>query len=140
MLRFRARRLLLAVPALVAIAAAAAPAQPARPVAASAFRATLKVPGHHPKAGRVWPVTVTATYRGRPTRVRLTYQYLFNGKVVSTQHPDSLKRSGYRFTGRYTDREFVWPARAAGIRLTFRAVVSGAHGTRRLDYWVVVVR
>lgn len=108
--------------------------------AASAFRVTMRAPTHRPKADKVWPVSFTATYRGKPTRVRLRYEYLFNGKIVSRQNPGPLKKSGYRFTGRFTDREFVWPARAAGIRLTFRAVLSGPHGTRRLDYWVQVKR
>ena len=101
--------------------------------AASGFRATLSVPGHHPKAGRVWPVTVTASYNGRPVTAHVRYEYLYGGQVVSHQ-------SNYRFHGRFTDHGFIWPARAVGYRLTFRAVVSSSHGTRNLDYWVRVRR
>ncbi len=101
--------------------------------AASGFRATLSVPGHHPKAGRVWPVTVTATYNGRAITARVRYEYLYGGQVVSRQ-------SNYRFHGRFTDHGFIWPARAVGYRLTFRAVVSSSRGTRKLDYWVQVRR
>jgi len=101
--------------------------------AASGFRATLSVPGHHPKAGRVWPVTVTATYNGRAVTAHVRYVYLYGGQVVSRQ-------SNYRFHGRFTDHGFIWPARAVGYRLTFRAVVSSSHGTRNLDYWVQVRR
>ncbi len=133
----RAAALLVAVAGVAGVATGPAIAQAG---AASAFRVTLRAPTHHPRADRAWPVSFTATYRGRPTRVRLRYEYLFGGKVVSRQNPGSLKSSGYRFTGHYTDRGFVWPARAAGVRLTFRAVISGRYGTRRLDYWVQVTR
>ncbi len=109
-------------------------------VAASGLRVTMRAPTHTPKAGRHWPVRFTASHRGRATRVRLRYEFLYGGKVVSRQNPGPLRRSGYRFTGHFTDREFVWPARAAGIRLTFRAVLSNRYGTRRLSYWVRVRR
>ena len=104
-----------------------------RAPAAGGFGATLSVPGHHPKAGRPWPVTVTASYNGRPVTAHVRYAFLYGGQVVSRQ-------SNYRFHGRFTDRGFIWPARAVGYRLTFRAVVYSSRGSRNLDYWVQVRR
>ncbi len=101
--------------------------------AAAGFRATLRAPGHYPKAGRAWPIVVTATYRGRGVRASVRYEFLYGGRVVA-------RRSFYRFTGRFRDGGFVWPRRAAGIRLTLRAVVSSRYGTRRPTYWVRVRR
>ncbi|HEY5144711.1 MAG TPA: hypothetical protein VII98_14525 [Solirubrobacteraceae bacterium] len=130
MQRFRAGVLVL----VVAFASVIVTGTLAGPTSASSgFRATLSVPGHHPKAGRVWPVTVTATYNGRGVTARVRYVYLYGGQVVSRQ-------SNYRFHGRFTDHAFTWPARAVGYRLTFRAVVSSSRGSRNLDYWVQVRR
>jgi hypothetical protein len=128
MQRFRTVFLVLTIAAAVIAGPVAAQAG-----AASGFRATLSVPGHHPKANRAWPVTVTASYRGRPVTARVRYVFLYGGQVVSRQ-------SNYRFHGRFTDHGFSWPARAVGYRLTFRAVVSSSRGTRNLDYWVQVRR
>lgn len=129
--------LLLVVSAALAVGAEGADRDAA---AASGLRVTMRAPTHRPKAGRRWPVRFTASYRGRRTRVRLRYEFLYGGRVVSRQNPGPLRRSGYRFTGHFTDREFVWPARAAGYRLTFRAVLSNRYGTRRLSYWIRVRR
>lgn len=110
----------------------ALPLTPAPAHAASKhFRATLSVPGHHPKVGRIWPVVVTATYEGKGVRASLRYEFLFGGTVVSRQ-------SHFRFKGRFRDDTFKWPASAVGFRLTLRAVVSSRYGTRKLDYWVEV--
>ncbi len=133
------RRFVLLLVFLAVLAAGAAAPWPDAG-AASGLRLTMRVPTHTPKAGRHWPVSFTASYRGRPTRVRLGYEFLYGGRVVSRQKPGPLRRSGYRFTGRFTDGEFVWPARAAGISLTFRAVVSNRHGTRRASCWIRVRR
>ena len=133
----RAAVMLLVLGLLAAGALASAGGSPA---ASPSFRATLTAPNHHPKADRPWPPTFTATYKGRPVRAHLQYEFLYGGRVVSRQNPGPLQRSGYRFTGRFTDREFVWPARAAGVRLTLRAVISSRYGTRRPTWWVVVRR
>jgi hypothetical protein len=118
--------------ALIAAAAAGGPLA-ATGGAASGFRATLSVPGHYPRAGRSWPVTVTASYNGRAVTANVRYLFLYGGQVVSRQ-------SNYRFHGHFTDRAFTWPARAVGYPLTFRAVVSSSRGSRKLDYWVRVRR
>jgi hypothetical protein len=112
----------------------------AAPVAdAASFVATLKAPGHHPKAGKKWPITVTArTKSGKAVRAKASYQFVFNGSVVATRYP--FKRtSPYPFKGSYHDGTFVWPARAVGYKLTLRVVVqSKGRGTKKIDYWVSV--
>lgn len=97
------------------------------------FAAKLSAPGgHHPKANKKWPITVTArTWSHRPLSGRISYEFLFGGRVVSRQ-------SNYAFRhGRFHDT-IVWPARSVGIRLTFRVVVRTKVGTVRLPYAVVV--
>ncbi|QEC49809.1 hypothetical protein FSW04_21040 [Baekduia soli] len=123
-----------AVAAVAAVAVAvAAPAVPA-PAASAPFVATLKAGGHHPRAGHLWPITVTArSRRGTPLSGRIGYEYLFEGQVVA-------RRSNYAFHhGRFHDT-IVWPARSAGIHLTFRVVVRTRLGVVRLPYAVVVRR
>lgn len=86
---------------------------------------------HRPRVGAPWPITIEAHDRkGRPLRAEVRYQYLFGGAVVA-------HRSHYRFRGVIHDT-FHWPARAAGLPLTFRAVVTTPLGTRRVDYPVRV--
>jgi hypothetical protein len=112
---------------------------------AGSFVARLKAPGHHPTAGRNWTIEVSArTSSGRPVRATAFYQFLYGGRVVSTQypspppHPD--RNTPFPFRGSYRD-PVVWPARAVGYKLTFRVVVrSPGRGTRKLDYWVRVRR
>jgi hypothetical protein len=60
------------------------------------------------------------------------YQFLFAGSVVA-------RRSHYRFRGMLHDT-IRWPARSVGVPLTFRAVVSTALGTRKVDYPIQVTR
>ena len=145
---FNKRVLLLSMIAAVALLVPAVPAQGA------SFVARLKASGHHPKAGKRWPITVSARTRsGRPLRARAHYEFYFHGRKVSTQYPNpgarpgrcpgarGCRRSPYPFRGSFTDRTIVWPARAIGIRLTFRVVVRvRGRGTRRLDYRVRVRR
>ena len=117
--------------------------------------ATLKAPTHHPKANRLWPITVTARTRsGKPLRATATYQFVYNGSVVATRYPSpnadpksacskagTCRKSPYPFRGRLRDSTFTWPARAAGIDLTFRVVVVvKGKGRVNLDYAVRVRR
>lgn len=119
-----------------ALAVAAAAALGAAPTAGAApFVAHLSVPGHHPRAGHRWPVTVTAhSHRGAPLAGRVDYEYLYGGRIVSRQPGGRLRR------GRWHDAAFTWPARSIGYRLTLRAVVRTRLGVVRLPYWVVVRR
>ncbi len=94
---------------------------------------TLTAPNHRPVAGAPWPIVIRVRGpHGEPLRAEVRYQYLFAGAVVA-------RRSHYRFRGTFRDT-IRWPARALGIPLTFRAVVTTPLGTRRLDYPVVVRR
>lgn len=99
--------------------------------AAPRLSVTLRTPGHHPKVNAAWPISIRAVGPGgRPLRAEVRYQYLFGGSVVA-------RRSHYRFKGSFHDT-IRWPARSAGIPLTFRAVVTTPLGTRKLDYAVEV--
>jgi hypothetical protein len=123
--------------------------------AAPSFVATLKAGTHTPKADRAWPVTVTVRSRsGRSLRATATYQFVYNGQVVATRYPSpksdpkskcskegTCRRSPYPFTGRFRDPTITWPARSAGIALTFRVVIKvKGMGTKNLDYSVRVRR
>lgn len=98
-----------------------------------ALEVTLHATTHRPSVSKPWPIAIRAYDRaGRPLRAEVRYQYLFGGAVVA-------RRSHYRFRGTFHD-SFHWPARAVGVPLTFRAVVTTPLGTRRLDYDVKVQR
>ncbi len=134
-------RLLLAP--LVALALAGAPAQ----AAGAGFVARLYAPNHHPKAGKLWYITVTAkTAAGRPLRAVAWYEYYYNGQKVATAYPtpnNSRDSNGgtrpWPFRGSYRDG-ILWPARSVGYPLTFRVVVKvKGLGVRNLN-WKVVVR
>ena len=141
----------LAVALVVAVGAlgAVAPATAAAP-----FKATLTAPTHKPKANALWRITVTAkSNSGKSLRATADYQFLLHGQVVARSHPSpnanprstcakagNCRHSPWPFRGRYRDT-LVWPARSAGIGLTFRVVVKVAGlGTRNLDYSVRVRR
>jgi hypothetical protein len=139
--------------ALLTVASLLALAGPASPASAP-FNATLRAPTHSPKANALWRITVTAKSRsGKSLRATADYQFLLHGQVVARSHPSpnanprsacakvgNCRRSAWPFRGRYHDT-LVWPARSAGIDLTFRVVVKVAGmGTRNLDYSVRVRR
>jgi hypothetical protein len=117
-----------------ALAGTAAPAL-AGTVSGSAgsFRASMHAGTHHPHVGRKWPVSFSATRKGRAAHAAVSYEYMLGGKVVA-------RRSHYRFRGRFKDT-FYWPAQAVGYPLTLRAVVKGSGGAQvYLDYAIQVVK
>jgi hypothetical protein len=137
---------------MVAVAVLLMPAASAQ---AAPFVATLKAPTHSPKANRLWPITVTARTRsGKALRATATYQFVYNSSVVATRYPSpranpksacskagTCRKSPYPFRGRLRDGTFTWPARAAGVALTFRVVVVvKGKGRVNLDYAVRVHR
>ncbi len=135
-MRARSLAILGSVVALLAFAA---------PASAASFVARLQAPDHSPKAGaKNWRITVSARTRsGKPLRATAVYKFLYGGQVVSTQYPRPGHATGgtrpYAFTGRYRDT-ILWPARAAGYRLTFRVVVAvKGRGHVNLN-WAVRVR
>jgi len=125
---------------LVALSAAAL-LIPAASAQAAGFVVHLKAPGHHPKVGKPWKITVTATRKGsgKPVHAAAFYQFLARGSVVSTQYPaphGGRATKPYHFFGKYTDA-LKFPKRSVGQPLTFRVVVrAGPLGTRHVDYKV----
>jgi hypothetical protein len=121
---------------------------------AAPCHATLKAPGHHPKAGVLWPVTVTCRRGGRAVRATATYQFVYNGQVVATRYPSpkadpnskctragTCRHSPYPFKGRFRDGTFTWPRRAVGFPLTLRVVIRVRGGGKvNLNYAVKVHR
>jgi hypothetical protein len=128
---------------LLLIAALAGLAVPSAAGAAS-FDAHLKAPGHHPKAGKKWPIKVTVRgKRGNPIRAKAFYQYLFNGQIVATRYPSPHHPTTdhpLKFKGSYRD-PIIWPKASIGYKLTFRVVVKAkGRGTVKLNYKVRVRR
>jgi hypothetical protein len=136
-------RLRHAISLLVALVLAADPAA----AGAAGFVARLTAPNHHPTAGKLWNISVSArTASGKPLRATAFYQYYYNGQKVATRNPSPSNprdEAGgprpYAFKGSYRDG-ILWPKRSVGIPLTFRVVVKvKGLGTRTVD-WKVVVR
>jgi hypothetical protein len=130
---------------VAAVAVAAALGLPTAAGAAVPFKATIHTPSSQPQINKDWTVTVTArTAAGAPLRATATYQFLFQGQVVSTQfpwpgHPNGGKKP-WAFRDHFTDR-MRFPARSRGIPLTLRVVVKVAgKGTVNLNKQVRVRR
>jgi hypothetical protein len=101
--------------------------------ASGQLKATLKPSTHTPKINTNWPITVTATLKGKPARATAVYQYLFGGTVVGTAYPYSNKH--YTFTGHFKDN-LVFPAASVGQPLTLRVVIKSAGRTVNLNWQV----
>jgi len=142
----RARRsIMLATAAVTAFVAT-----PVAQAATTSYRdgpllATFSAGTHYPNCKQMWPVTVTATFRGRPAHATAFYQFLGPGGVVVRQYPFAHTRKNphnqiWHFYGRFTDNTFgPFGALAVGYRLTVRAVVSVGRYTAYPSYWVKVV-
>ncbi len=102
-------------------------------VSSGPLTATLKASNHAPKVNANWPITVTATLRGKPAHATAVYQYLFGGVIVSTRYPNSNKH--YSFTGHFSDN-LVFTPPSAGEPLTFRVVIKAAGRTVNLNWSV----
>jgi len=124
------RRLLL----ILALAAAATLAMV--PVVEARLSVTMRAGTHHPKAGKKWPITITARNGSKRVCGTVRYAFLFRGRVVGRRNPGV----GRRFCGRFEDPAIIWPKRAIGIPLTFRAIVATRLGQRNLNYSVRVRR
>ena len=106
-------------------------------VSSGPLSATI-VPGtHHPKVNTNWPLTVTATLKGKPAHATAFYLFMLGPTVVSTQYPYS--KNPYHFTGSYHDT-FVWPADSLGQPLTLRVVVSAGGRKVNLDWNITSVK
>lgn len=95
--------------------------------------AVLHAPGHTPKVGN-WPITIDLTRAGHPIHGHVSYAFLFGGQVVSTQ---GVGTHSPDFVGVFHDI-ITWPARAVGLPLTFRVVITTPYGVKDVDYPVKV--
>jgi len=125
------------------------------PAASKPCVARIKAPGHHPKADRLWPITVTCkTPSGKPVRATATYQFIYEGQIVATRYPSpkanpkskcskegTCRKSPYPFRGTLRDPTFTWPKRAVGIPLKLRVLIRvKGKGSTHVDYAVTVRR
>jgi hypothetical protein len=126
------------IAACCAMTLAAAPAALGSGAHASArWTAKMTVSTHTPKARKAWPVKIVAKSGRKKLRGTVQYHFIYQGEVVSTQGCVPNKPHPCSFNGTYKD-VIHWPARAVGIRLTFRATVKTKLGTKNLNWWVKV--
>jgi hypothetical protein len=115
-------------------------ALPATASAGCRWTARLHAPGHHPKAGRHWPIRVTTSLPD--VRTSAYYAFVFGNRVVAKRHinpsSDAPGKHLFHFRGSFRDPTVLWPKRSTGIPLTFRVVLHNRCGTKRLNYKVVV--
>lgn len=97
---------------------------------AGGFTARLYVPTHQPKVGN-WPIKVTATHGSQKLSGNVSYRFLYEGAVVSTQ-------PGKSFTHGVAHDTLIWPARAVGHTITLQVVVKTRYGTDYLNWWIKV--
>ncbi len=94
--------------------------------------ATLAPSTHTPKVNAKWPITVTATLKGKPAHATAAYKFLVDGmQVAPTQYPSNNKH--FSFTGHFTD-QLVFPPASAGQGLTLDVVIKAAGHTVNLDW------
>ena len=116
------RLILFVLVAALALAASAA--------AASPVRGTMSTSSTEPLAGTPWGYTIVVKDRaGNPLAATVWLQLLRGARVVGCWKSTAMVRcSGARagtwitFKGKRTG-VIAWPARLAGVRLTFRATV-----------------
>jgi hypothetical protein len=123
---------------LVCLCALAATVAVAGEAALSPVRATMTTSSTKPVADTPWRYTIVVENRaGEPLAAKVRLQVLRGDEVVRCWNKTALKVcSGANagtwipFTGKRTGI-IVWPAEAAGLKLTFRAiVVTGSRSLR----------
>ncbi len=97
--------------------------------------AVLQAPGHSPHVGN-FPITITLTKGGLPIAGHVSYEFLFQGQVVSRQQ---VELESPNFVGRFHDT-LTWPANSVGYPLTLRIVITTPYGVKNVDYPVLVQR
>ncbi len=125
------RRWLLLIPAVLATLALVAPSS----AAANGIRVHMHAAGHHPVAGKKWPIKVIVKKRHGRHKARVSgkvkYNFLLGSEKVAS-------RPGHRFKhGTYHDK-LVWPKAAVGHKLKLRVVVKTKHGRGAATWWVRV--
>ena len=97
--------------------------------------ATFSVTTNRPNCKQMWPVTVTATYNGKPAHATAYYQFLYYNQLVATQYPFSATRRNphnrkWSFYGSFYDNTFgPFGAKSVGYTLYVRAVVQDGRYT-----------
>lgn len=107
----------------------------------------LNAPNHHPKAGKLWYITVSARTRsGKAVKAVAWYEFYYAGQKVAQRNPSPSnprdENGGprpYPFKGSFRDG-ILWPKRSVGIPLTFRVVVKAKGYGVGSASWKVVVR
>jgi hypothetical protein len=129
----------LAVVALAAVGLALPSAAQATTVRGKSgpLSATLVPSTHHPTIKQMWPLRVTATLNGKPAHATATYEFLFNGLVVSTQYPRNNKH--FSFTGSFTDKLGPFGSSSEDQPLTLRVVIADGGHTVDLDWAITTV-
>ena len=117
------------------------------------LKATFTAKTHDPNCKQKWPITITATYQGKPAHATAYYQFLLDGSVESTQYPFSGTRRNpgtkahpngtvWHFVGGFTDSGFgPFGALATSVpSLTVRAVIQEGQYTAEPSFTVHVVK
>jgi hypothetical protein len=97
---------------------------PAASAQAAPFAAALKAPT--PKAGAVWPITVTARTSSGRRSAPTTYQFIFNGSVVATRYRSPRPAPVEVLEGGHVPQDALSLQRAPA-RPTFLARALGQH-------------
>lgn len=151
--RWRGRAVALTVGLTALLAGAAVAAASTVTAADGPLKATFTAKTHDPNCKQKWPITITATYHGKPAHATAYYQFLLNGSVESTQYPFSGTKENpetkkhpngtiWHFVGSYTDNGFgPFGALATSIpTLTIRAVIQEGKYTAEPSFPVHVVK
>jgi hypothetical protein len=104
---------------------------------ACTFSATLRTPGHHPKADKPWPVRITLNKR---LKTYVTYDFYFRGRHVDKTHYPFYNHNYPFDSGSFIDRTFTWPKRSIGIPLVVKFGLRNRCGRKSIAYSVKVVR
>jgi hypothetical protein len=123
--------------ALVALAATLMLALPGTALASS-FTVTLKVPTHSPVTCTNWDITITATKGAKKLSGKVEYYYFTIAS--SSSHLGGNQSAGDKanhdgdFSGGVFHDTIVFPSMAAaGVTLTFHAVVHTSYGTQTVS-------
>lgn len=103
--------------------------------ASGAMHVWLHGQNHAPVIGKLWHYSVLATHgNGQPLSGKVDTEFVFNGTVVGREVPPTHPLKNGRLNDAVT-----YPARAAGIPLTFRVVIHTPLGSVTLNWPVKVV-
>ena len=110
----------------------------AGPASAScSYTATLRTPGHHPRANKPWTVRINIS---RKLKTYVTYDFYFRGRHVDKTHYPFFNHNYHFDDGSFVDRTFTWPKRSIGIPLVVKFGLRNRCGRKTLAYSVKVVR